>query len=154
MKIGRKSKSKFDTIGRAVKKGLPLAGIVGTVTAATAIAASVPPLSGERVVVGKMPRPETTVSIDVMSLHHRRFSTPGISYPRPLNFVVESYVVAEGDTWETLAKKHKVTLEIMLRINGVKPEKVYAILDNGGKIPPELMLKVGQKIKVPAREIR
>ena len=151
MKIKRKSKSKLNAIGQAVKKGLPLAGIVGTVTAVAAIAAPGP--AGEPPVVGKMPAPET-VSIDVMSLHHRRYTTPGISYPRPLNFVVKPYVVAEGDTWETLAKKHKVTLEIMLRVNGVAPEKVYAILDGGGKVPPELALKAGQKIKVPVREVR
>ena len=30
----------------------------------------------------------------------------------------------------------------------------YAILDGGGKIPPELALKVGQKIKVPVREVK
>ena len=152
MKIRRKSKSKLDAIGQAVKKGLPLAGLVGTVTAITAAAAPVP-LSGAPLVVGKMPAPET-VSIDVMSLYHRRYTTPGIAYPKPLNYAVRRYVVAEGDTWETLAKKHKVMLEIMLRINGVKPEKVYAILDGGGKVPPELALKVGQKIKIPVREVK
>ena len=145
MKIQRKNRSKLAAIGRTVKKGLPLAGLVGTVAAVTAAAGPRPVAGG--MVVGKMQAPEE-VSIDVMTLYHRRFTTPGIMYPPPLSFVVKPYVVAEGETWETLAKKHNVTLEIMLRINGVPAEKVYAILDGGGKIPPELALKAGQVINV------
>ena len=153
MKIRRKSKSKLAAIGRSVKKGLPLAGI-----AAAAILNGCekwkPAVVGDMPRVGNIPPPETTVSIDVMSLHHRRHSLPGKGAPRPLNFVVRPYFVAEGDTWETLAEKHHVTLEIMLRINGFPAEKVYAILDGGGKIPPELALKAGQEIQVPVREIK
>ena len=162
MKIKRKNQSKLDAIGRAVKKGLPLAGITvaailnGCEKWKPQVVGDMPRPEERResdTVVGKMTGPET-VSIDVMSLYHRRFSTPGIMYPEPLTFVVRPHVVAEGDTWESLAKKHKVTLEIMLRINGVQPEKVYAILDDGGKIPPELALKAGKKIKVPVREVK
>ena len=156
MKIKHDSEKKLDAIEHAVQDDQPVSDTLANdieERPGRLFPPFVPPfaLMGLQVPIRSLAK---TVSIDVMSLYHRRFTTPGMSYPRPLKFVVESYVVAEGDTWESLAKKHDVTLEIMLRINGVKPEKVYAILDDDGKIPPELTLKVGQKIKVPVSEIR
>ena len=152
MKIKHDSEKKLDAIERAVKEDQPVADAAGEDSGERPKSwLSRFALMGLQVPIRPLAK---TVSIDVMSLYHRRYTTPGMSYPRPLKFVVESYVVAEGDTWESLAKKHGVTLEIMLRVNGVKPEKVYAIFDGGGTIPPELALKVGQKIKVPVREVK
>ena len=159
MKIKHDSEKKLDAIEHAVQDDQPVSDTLAN-DIEERPGRLFPPfaLMGLQVPIRRLQVPirllAKTVSIDVMSLYHRRYTTPGMSYPRPLKFVVESYVVAEGDTWESLAKKHDVTLEIMLRVNGVKPKTVYAILDDDGKIPPELTLKVGQKIKVPVSEIR
>ena len=152
MKIKRDSEKKLDAIERAVQDDQPVAD------AADEDSGKRPKRLLSRFALMGLRLPilnlEKTVTIDVMTLYHRRFTPPGMCYTRPLKFVVIPYFVAEGDTWETLAKGHDVTLEIMLRVNGVAPEKVYAILDGGGKVPPELALKAGQKIKVPVREVR
>ena len=91
------------------------------------------------------------VSIDQMSLYHRRFSTPGIIYPPPLSVQVQTIIVKAGDTWESLAKRYKTTVEIMLRINKIPAEKVWEIVASN-VIPDNLKLVPGREINVPVKK--
>ena len=63
---------------------------------------------------------------------------------------VQEYKVKAGDTWESLAKRHKTTVEIMLRINGIPAEKVWEIVASN-VIPENLKLAAGQTIYVPEK---
>ena len=90
------------------------------------------------------------VSIDQMSLYHRRFSTPGIIYPPPLSVQVQTIIVKAGDSWESLAVRYKTTVEIMLRINGIPKETAWTVVDSK-VIPENLKLVPGQEIYVPGK---
>lgn len=92
-----------------------------------------------------------TFSINPMSLFHRRYSTAGMVIPPPIKVEAQEYEVKSGDTWESLGKRFG--LEILLRINGVRAEKTYEILESG-KVPDDLKLVPGQKIFVPVNIVR
>ena len=83
-----------------------------------------PPTSG---VPPCPPKTTKNITIDVMTLSWRRFSTPGMFYPPPMKISAEEYTVNEGDTWENLSEKYKknlntsetIFLEILLRCNNL-----------------------------------
>ena len=91
-----------------------------------------------------------TVLIDQMSLSYRRFTTPGIFYPPNLVVQLQRYKVKAEDTWETLAKRYKTTVEIMLRINGIPIGTTWTVADSN-VVPENLKLVPGQEINVPEK---
>ena len=111
-----------------------------------------PELCEEARPCGEMPMSKEpakkTVLIDQMSLSYRRFTTPGIFYPPNLVIQLQRYKVKAEDTWETLAKRYKTTVEIMLRINGIPIGTTWTVADSN-VVPENLKLVPGQEINVP-----
>lgn len=137
MKLQPEKRKKLNAVKKALLLGVPISGMMLAADGCAAGAEQQTPA-------------KKTVSIDQMSLFYRRFSTPGIIYPPPMKVQVQEYKVKAGDTWESLAKRHKTTVEIMLRINGIPVEKVWEIVGSN-VIPENLKLAAGQTIYVPEK---
>lgn len=137
MKLQPEKRKKLNAVKKALLLGVPISGMM--------LAAGGSAVGAEQQAPAKK-----NVSIDQMSLSYRRFSTPGIIYPPPMKVQVQEYKVKAGDTWESLAKRHKTTVEIMLRINGIPAEKVWEIVASK-VIPENLKLAAGQTIYVPEK---
>lgn len=175
MKLNAENTKKLDAVRKALLLGVPISGMLFAAGATSAMAAEKSPQDANARTEQKEPE-KKTVSIDPMSLYRRRFSTPGIMLPRPLVVQVQKYKVQSGETWESLADRHKTTVEIMLRINGVPAETVWGIIDSRlvehlrrrrdpqsspkemdwenigeGVIPENLKLVPGQEIYVPEK---
>ena len=175
MKLNTENKKKLDSVRKALLLGVPISGMLFAAGGTEAMAAEKESADANAQTEQKEPA-KKTVSIDPMSLYHRRFSTPGIMMPRPLVVHVQKYVVKAGETWESLAERYKTTVEIMLRINGVPAETVWKIFDSWlvdqlrrrrdpqsspkemdwenigeGAIPENLKLVSGQEIYVPEK---
>ena len=175
MKLNAENKKKLDSVRKALLLGGSISGILFAAGGTEAMASEKESADANASAEQKEPA-KKTVSIDPMSLYHRRFSTPGIMLPRPLVVQVQKYEVKAGDTWESLADRHKTTVEIMLRINGVPAETVWGIIDSWlvdqlrrrrdpqsspkemdwetigeGAIPENLKLVSGQEIYVPEK---
>ena len=154
MKKSSASRKMLNAIKEALRRGIPLSGAVVAAACLTGAAPGQAPAKA-----GNQPKeaskssagenePEKTVSIDTMSLSYRRWTLPGMMYPPPTVVQVKSYTVQAGETWESLAKRHKTTFEIMMRINDVSAETVYGVFKTK-KIPEKLKLRPGQRIYVP-----
>ena len=158
MKLNAENRKKLDALRKALLLGGSISGMLLAAGGTEAMAAEKESADANTQTEQKEPA-KKTVSIDPMSLYSRRFSTPGIMMPRPLAVQVQKYEVKAGETWESLAERHKTTVEIMLRINGVPAETVWKIIDDGvlarpphpPTIPENLKLVTGQEIYVPEK---
>lgn len=148
MKLQPEKRKKLNAVKKALLLGVPISGMMLAAGGSAAGAEQQAP--GVNAPAKQKAPAKKTVSIDQMSLYHRRFSTPGIIYPPPMKVQVQEYKVKAGDTWESLAKRHKTTVEIMLRINGIPAEKVWEIVASN-VIPENLKLAAGQTIYVPEK---
>ena len=148
MKLHPENTKKLNAVRKAVLLGIPISSMM--IAAGTAAAAAEKDAPGVKVSAKQKEPAKKTVSIDQMSLSHRRFTTPGIMYPPPLVVQIQKYKVKAGDTWESLAKRHNTAVEIMLRINGIPKETVWAVVDSK-VIPENLKLVPGREINVPVK---
>ena len=155
MKKSSASRKTLNAIREALRRGIPLSGAVVAAACLTGAAPGQAPAKA-----GNQPKEaskssagenesEKTISIDTMTLSCRWGVTPGITYPPPTVVRVKSYTVKAGDTWESLAKRHKTTFEIMMRINDVPAGTVLYVVVEAKKIPENLKLRPGQRIYVP-----
>ncbi len=154
MKKSSASRKTLGAIKEALRLGLPLSGAVVAAACLTGAApGQAPAKAGNQAKEASKSsagenEPKKTVSIDTMSLSYRRWTTCGIMYPSPTVVQVKCYTVKAGDTWESLAKRYRTTVEIMMRINDVPAKTVYEVI-SAKKIPENLKLRSGQRIYVP-----
>ena len=152
MKKSSASQKTLSAIREALRRGIPLSGAVVAAACLTGAAPGQAPAKAgnqlKEASKSSVEESEKTVFIDTMSLSYRWCTTAGIVYPAPMEIRVKSYTVKAGDTWENLAKQHRTTVEIMMRINGVSAETVYGVFKTK-KIPEKLKLRPGQRIHVP-----
>ena len=152
MKKSSASKKTLSAIKEALRLGLPLSGAVVAAACLTGAAPGQAPAKAgsqpKEASKSSVEESEKTVFIDTMSLSYRRCTTAGIVYPAPMEIRVKTYAVKAGDTWENLAKRYETTVEIMMRINDVPAKTVYEVI-SAKKIPENLKLRPGQRIRVP-----
>jgi LysM repeat protein len=148
MKLHQENRKKLNAIRKAMLLGLPITGMM---LAGYAVKAADKETSKGNDPAKRNTPAKKTFSIDTMSLFERQFTTAGIFIPPPVKIEVEKYKVRAGDTWESLAKRHGTTLEIMLRINGIPAEKAWDIIASK-KVPDNLKLVPGQEIYVPGKK--
>ena len=147
MKLRPENRKKMNAVRKALLLGVPITGML--------LAGGLVKTEDKGTSKGNDPAkrnaPEKkTILIDTMSLFHRLGSTPGIIYPPPVKVEAQKYKVRAGDTWERLAARHGITLEIMLRINGIPARTTWEIIASK-KVPDNLKLVPGQEIYVPGR---
>lgn len=152
MKKSSASQKKLSAIREALRLGLPLSGAVVAAACLTGVASGQAPAKAGSQPKGasksSVEESEKTVFIDTMSLSYRRWTTCGIMYPSPTVVQVKCYTVKAGEMWESLAKRYRTTVEIMMRINDVPAKTVYEVI-SAKKIPENLKLRPGQRIRVP-----
>lgn len=152
MKKSSANRKTLNAIKEALHLGIPLSGAVVAVACLTGAAPGQAPAKAgnqpKEASKSSVEESEKTVSIDTMSLSYRWCTTAGIAYPAPMEIQVKTYTVQAGETWESLAKRHKTTFEIMMRINDVSAETVYGVFKTK-KIPEKLKLRPGRRIYVP-----
>lgn len=153
MKESSASRKTLNAIKEALHLGIPLSGAVAAAACLTGAAPGQAPAKAgnqpKEASKSSVEESEKTISIDTMTLSCRWGVTPGITYPPPTVVRVKSYNVKAGDTWESLAKRHKTTFEIMMRINDVPAGTVLYVVVEAKKIPENLKLRPGQRIYVP-----
>ena len=148
MKLHQENRKKLNAVRKALLLGVPITGMM---LAGYAVKAADKEISKGNDPAKQNTPAKKTFSIDTMSLYHRRFTTAGLFIPPPVKVEAQKYKVRAGDTWESLAKRHGTTLEIMLRINGIPAEKAWDIIASK-KVPDNLKLVPGQEIYVPGKK--
>ena len=146
MKLNAENKRTLNAIGKALLLGVPISGmlIAAGVDAADKKSANTDDSAPQKDAAKK------TVTIDQMSLSYRFGTTPGVIYPPMLVVYLQEYIVKANDTWESLAKRYKTTVEIMLRINRDGKETARKKL-SGKNVPENQKLIPGQEIYVPGK---
>ena len=148
MKLRQENRKKLNAVKKALLLGVPITGMM---LAGYAVKAADKETSKGNDPAKRNTPAKKTISIDTMSLFHSLGWTSGIMYPPPVKVEAQKYKVQPGDTWESLAKRHGTTLEIMLRINGITAEKAWDIIASK-KVPDNLKLVPGQEIYVPGKK--
>lgn len=148
MKLNAENTKKLNAVRKALLLGVPISSMmIAAGCSETTVDRKSPGINES---VKPKEQAKKTVLIDQMSLSHRRFSTPGIFYPPNLVIQLKRYKAKAKDTWESLAKRHKTTVEIMLRINGIPIGTTWTVADSN-VVPEKLKLVPGREINVPEK---
>ena len=147
MKLCLKNKKKLNAVKKSLLLGVPIAGMM---LAGCSVAPVDKGISKENDPVKRNIPVKKTFSINPMSLFDWQSTTGGVICPPSIKIDAKRYKVQPGDTWESLAARHGITVEIMLRINGIPAEKAWDIIASK-KIPDNLKLVPGQEIYVPGK---
>jgi len=161
MKLHKSDRKKQNTIQQAVRRGLPLAGLL----AATTLAAGCGETAKPGAIMGESPSSESRQPVirgDITQAEPTPgapsgevlpgpapegipVATPGMPVPPPppLELPKETavYVVRSGDTLSRIARSHQVSLAVLKALNHFSNEQAG-------------LLQVGQKIIVPAKSNR
>ena len=147
MKLNAENKRTLNAIRKALLLGVPISGMM--LTSGRSYAADRESANADDPAPQK-DAAKKTVTIDQMSLSCRFGTTPGIIYPPMLVVYLQEYIVKANDTWESLAKRYKTTVEIMLRINRDGKETARKKL-SGKNVPENQKLIPGQEVYVPGK---